>query len=316
MTAAPLADLPRYPAIGGTCLIALGIYAFASPEQVEPLQLDLRAFWAEPWRLLTSNLLHAGQLQSERWTEGLAHVGFNCYWLWKLGTAVEQRFGHLRTLGLLVLFGVAGSLLEYAFTGPSVGLSGVVYGLAALIWVLGRREPSWRIVLDKRTAQFLVFWFVFCVAATLADVMPIANFGHAGGALFGGLVGWAINERGRRRAGAIATTVATLSLFVIAGSVARPWVNFSTRAGIDAMVLSERAVGEDDLDGAIAWAERGVGYWRTPADHYAYLSWLYFVADRVPEAREALAEALRRDPDNADYAQVLAQYDAIIEARD
>jgi membrane associated rhomboid family serine protease len=314
MGPATLADLPRLPAIGGTCLIALGIFAFATPEQVDPLTLDLRAFWAEPWRLLTSALLHAAQLQSDRSFEGLAHVGFNCYWLWKLGTAVELRLGHLRTLALLVLFAVAGSLLEYAFTGPAVGLSGVVYGLVALIWTLGRKDPSWRSILDKRTAQFFVFWFGFCVIATLTDVMPIANFAHAGGALFGGLIGWAMRERGAKRGRAIAATVAALGLSVLAATLARPWINLSTRAGLDAMVLAERAVAEGELDRAIAWAERGVGYHRTPANHWAYLSWLYFTSERHEEARDALAEALRREPDNSDYALLLEHYKSIADA--
>lgn len=313
-TTTTLADLPRLPAIGGTCLIALGIFALASPEQVDPLSLDLRAFWAEPWRLLTSVLLHAGQLQSDRAFEGLLHVGFNCYWLWKLGTAVEQRFGHLRTLALLVLFAIGGSLLEYAFTGPAVGLSGVVYGLVALIWTLGRKEPSWRLILDKRTAQFFVFWFGFCVIATVTDAMPIANFAHAGGALFGGLVGLAITERGARRSGAIASMVAVLGLCVLGATLARPWINISARAGLDAMVLAERAVAEGELEQAIAWAERGVGYRRTPANHWAYLSWLYFVTERHAEARDALAEALRREPDNSEYALLLAHYDSIAAA--
>ena len=311
MEAAPLADIPRYPAIGGTCLIALGIFAAASPELIEPLGLDLRAFRGEPWRLLTSALLHAGQLQSEAWMRGLAHVGFNCYWLWLLGAGVERRLGHLRTIGLIVLFAVAGSLLEYAFTGPAVGLSGVVYGLVAMLWVLGRRSPGWRGMIDKRTAQFFGFWFGFCVLATITGVLPIANFAHAGGAAFGAMIGWAMTAHKPRRAGAIATLVASLGLSLSAATVARPWVNISPRAGVDAMALAERAMADEDLDQAIAWAERGVGYWRTPADHYAYLSWLYFSAERFPEARDALAEAVRRDPENQGYATMLVQFEAL-----
>lgn len=316
MQSASLAELPRHPAVGGTCLIALGIFALASPEQVAPLQLDLRAFWAESWRLLTSTLLHAGQLQSERAIEGLAHAGFNCYWLWRLGTPLEQRFGHLRTLVLLVSFALAGALLEYAFTGPAVGLSGVVYGLVGLLWMLGRKDSSWRALLDRRTAQFFVFWFGFCVVATVAEVMPIANFAHAGGALLGVLIGWAINQRGAGRGAVIASTIAMLSSFVLAAALARPWINISTRAGLDAMVLAEQAVAAGELEQAIAWAERGVGYWRTPADHWAYLSWLYFMAERHAEAREALLEAIRRAPDNHDYAQLLDHYRALAAAID
>ncbi len=313
MQAAPIAELPRFPAIGGTCLIALGVFAIAAPEQVEPLTLDLRGFWAEPWRLLTPALVHAGQLQSERSIEGLVHVGFNCYWLWKLGTGVEERIGHLATLALIALFAVAGNLLEYACLGPAVGLSGVVYGFVALIWTLGRRSAVWRDMIDARTARFFVVWFLLCVAATITGAFPIANFAHAGGALFGALLGWTMSARGGRQLGALATTLAALALFVAGASVGRPWVNFSARAGLDAMALAERAMAEHDVERAIAWAERGVGYRRTPADHYAYLSWLYFNAERFAEARDALAEACRREPDNEGYRETLAQFEALAE---
>lgn len=312
--AAKLSELPRYPAVGGTCLIALAIYAAAPPEFLAPLQLDLRAFWAEPWRLLTSALVHGGQLQGDNWLLGLGHVGFNCYWLWVLGTQVERRLGHLATLGLFALFALAGSALEYAMTGPAVGLSGVVYGLVGMLAVLGRRSPRWRAILDKRTLQFFGFWFVLCIAMTLTGAMSIANFAHAGGAGVGALVGWALVVRGRRRGLAVAAIIAALGLSLAGATVLRPWVNLSTRAGLDAMVLAERAERADDIDAAVSWAERGVGYWRTPADHWAYLGRLYFQQGELDAARAALDEALAREPDNEIYAAAREQLEAMASA--
>ncbi|PRP90230.1 Rhomboid protease GlpG [Enhygromyxa salina] len=311
MEAAPLAQLPRYPAIGGVALIALGIFGLASPEMLDPLRLDLRAFWSEPWRLLTSALVHGGQLDSERWLQGLVHVGFNCYWLWLLGTGVEQRLGHLRTLALLALFGVGGGALEYGFNWSSVGLSGVVYGLVGMLWVLARRSPSWAGMIDSRTVKFFVGWFVFCVVATVLEVMPIANFAHAGGAALGVLVGWGIAARGVKRAAPIGLTIATLGLCLASATVLRPWVNISAYAGLDAMVQAERAEADDDLEAAIAWAERGVGYWRTPADHWAYLGRLYYEARRYADARDALREAVARDPDHELYGPALEQAESL-----
>ena len=312
---AELAQLPQYPAVAGTCLIALGIYALADPTMLDPVSLDLRAFWAEPWRLVTSTLVHGGQLSSERRFDGLIHVGFNCYWMWRLGTPVERRFGHLATLGLFVLFGVAGGMLEYAFAWSSVGLSGVVYGLAAMLWVLGRprpgRGPAWPGAIDDRTVKFFAGWFVFCIVATALEVMNIANFAHAGGALIGGLVGWAIAERGARRGLAIGLSALTLGVFAAGASVLRPVVNLSKWAGIDAMALAERAAADEDLEQAVAWAERGVGFRRTPADHWAYLGRLYFELGRYDEACDALAEGLARDPDNEVYAAALEQARAL-----
>lgn len=316
MRSTSLAELPEYPAVAGTCLIALGIYALAEPAMLDPVQLDLRAFWAEPWRLLTSTLVHGGQLvDPENWLGGLVHVGFNCYWLWRLGTPVEQRYGHLRTLALLIAFAVAGGALEYACAGSSVGLSGVVYGLAAMLAMLARprpgRGPAWIDAIDGRTVKFFVAWFLFCVVATAAEVMNIANFAHAGGAALGAAIGWAISERGTRRAAAIGLSLASVASFLAGATILRPQINFSARAGVDAMILAARAAEAGELEQAVAWAERGVGYRRTPADHWANLGRLYFESGRYAEARDALAEALARDPDNEVYVKVLDQARAL-----
>jgi membrane associated rhomboid family serine protease len=137
------------------------------------------------------------------------------------------------------LFGVAGGALEYGFNGSSVGLSGVVYGLAAMLWVLGRRRPSgdpsqsrkWTNLIDARTTKFFVAWFFFCVVATWLDAMNIANFAHAGGALLGGLVGWAMVERGPKRGLAIALTIAALGACLASATVLRPWLNLAVLLG-------------------------------------------------------------------------------------
>src|SRR5690606_18867865 len=146
------------------------------------------------------------------------------------------------------------------------------------------------------------------VVATITGAMPIANFAHAGGAALGALVGWAMTERGTRRGLAIGATAASIAVFVLGATVARPWINISTRAGLDAMVQAEHAMADEDVEQAIAWAERGVGYWRTPADHWAYLGWLYYAGGHHEQARDALAEASRRDPDNAEYRQLFEQF--------
>jgi hypothetical protein len=180
-----------------------------------------------------------------------------------------------------------------------------------LVWVLDRRDPRWRGAIDKRTAQFFAFWFGFCVLGTITDLLPIANFAHAGGAVFGGLIGWAMTTKARARAAAITSTVASFGVFVGAATLARPALNISSHAGLDAMILAERAMDDDDLEAAITWAERGVGYWRTPAEYWGYLAWLYLSAERYADARDALTEAVERDPGNAKYELLLEQIKAV-----
>ena len=95
----------------------------------------LPSIWAgELWRPFTTTLLHGG----------LLHAAFNCYWLVIFGSALENRFGPFRTLGLIVLLGYVSTLPQFIVsnynTGPKeqiavVGLSGVVYGLFGILLV-------------------------------------------------------------------------------------------------------------------------------------------------------------------------------------
>src|SRR5687768_723465 len=96
----PLAMLPRYPVVGGLALLSLAVTVAAETELVDvsPLYEGPQIREGQVWRLVTSILPHADFL----------HLAFNLYWLWVLGSVVEEVFGHVRTLAL-VLFLAAGS---------------------------------------------------------------------------------------------------------------------------------------------------------------------------------------------------------------
>ena len=74
-------------------------------------QRQAAAFRHEPWRLFLSVLPHIGFL----------HIFFNVYWLWVLGTALEEVFGHAKTAALIVLFGVVSMTAEFALFEGGVG---------------------------------------------------------------------------------------------------------------------------------------------------------------------------------------------------
>ena len=170
----------------------------------------LPSIWAgELWRPFTTTLLHGG----------LLHAAFNCYWLVIFGSALENRFGPFRTLGLIVLLGYVSTLPQFIVsnynTGPKeqiavVGLSGVVYGLFGILLVGRRWQPELNAVCDDRTVRLLVGWFVLCIFLTHFGWLPVANIAHGAGLAFGILYGLAVFDGRRRLRWAAVATVATL----------------------------------------------------------------------------------------------------------
>lgn len=167
---------------------------------------DPAALPRETWRHASSALLHGDWL----------HLGFNAYWTMKFGVLLEALLGGpLLAVVVLVLAWTSGAA-EWAFGGPSVGLSGVGYGLFALLWALDRWHPRCRGVLDRQVTEMFGIWFVICLAADYYDAMPIANVAHGAGALLGGLIGWSLAARspsGRGvRSAAVFATVALVGV--------------------------------------------------------------------------------------------------------
>lgn len=142
--------------------------------------------WHEPWRLVTPVLVHFGPF----------HIFFNMLMLRDLGRIVESTHGS-RYLALFVLVSAVVSNIAQYEIGQSArfaGISGVVYGLLALVWLRGRLDPWVGYGLSRATMQFGVIWL-------LLGFFP--NFGIAKWChLFGLLVGlaWAAiaNKLARR----------------------------------------------------------------------------------------------------------------------
>jgi len=169
-----------------------------------------RMWTGEPWRPLTSTLMHGGFI----------HAAFNLYWLVIFGSALENRFGWYRTLGLIVLLGYVSMMCEYVIGGYNrdepvmiVGLSGIIYGLFGILWVGRRWCREFHAVCDTRTAQILLGWFVLCIFFTRFGIMSVANIAHGAGLAFGALYGLAIFDARRRLRWAVpAVLITTLVL--------------------------------------------------------------------------------------------------------
>jgi GlpG protein len=127
----------------------------------------------EVWRLLTPMLIHFS----------LLHLVFNMLWLFRLGSAIEQRHGSLAMIGLVLLAQVPSGLGQYLASGPSFGgMSGVVYGLFGFVWMQARYNPARGYRLETESVVLMMIWFVLCLTGLVG---PIANVGHAGGLIAG-----------------------------------------------------------------------------------------------------------------------------------
>jgi membrane associated rhomboid family serine protease len=221
----PLTRLPAYPVTGGVGLIAAAVTVLIALGRWDLARFEMSpaVFAGQPWRVLTSALPHL--LDVARFD--IFHLPFNLFWLWLFGTLIEDVWGHLRTLALVVVLAAGSALAEYALFRGGVGLSGVTYGLFGLLWVLAPRDKRFAGAVDANTTRLMVIWFFLCIAATLARVWAIANVAHGVGALLGGLVGFAVAARGARQWAAALAVPATLFAATAGAGPLRPRVNLA-----------------------------------------------------------------------------------------
>ncbi|VAW91120.1 Rhomboid protease GlpG [hydrothermal vent metagenome] len=130
------------------------------------------------WRLLTPIFIHLSYI----------HIIFNMMWLWDLGGTIETLEGRLNIFSQVVVYGIVGNLAQYTFSGPLFGgMSGVVYGLLAYVWVQGKFNPRFGASLPKEIVYMMLIWYFICWTGLLG---PIANMAHTGGLVTGLIFGF------------------------------------------------------------------------------------------------------------------------------
>lgn len=127
----------------------------------------------EVWRLFTPMFIHFGFL----------HIFFNMLWLRDLGSALELRHGSLFFILLVLTIAAVSNTVQYFIGGPLFGgMSGVVYGLLAYIWIRGKLDPTFGLLLHPTTMTMMAIWFVLCWTGLMGSV---ANWCHTAGLLTG-----------------------------------------------------------------------------------------------------------------------------------
>jgi GlpG protein len=289
----------RFPVTSITSLLAiLTSIAWWQGMDISCLFCTFEVSQGQIWRFVTSILPHIN----------LIHLAFDIYWFWVFGTFVEGIFGHWRMLALLFLFAVPSSAAEYALSTGGVGLSGVVYGLFGMLWVLSRRDIRFASSVDARTIAMFVAWFFLCIAATTAHIMEIGNVAHAAGAAVGLLLGAAIVAQGGWRKITTGATAAFV-LFCLTGAlVARPYINRVADIGGELAYLGYRDLERGQYESSIRLFNQALerngrqgGWWYNLGVAYSRLN-------RHQEALGAFEQAVECDPRNQEFRDTRDQY--------
>lgn len=195
-------------------------------------------FDGEVWRALTATFVHYGVL----------HIGMNLFAFYQLGGLVESWYGPGPFLAIYVLTGGGGNLVSVAIrhalgSNPLIASGGgstVVMGLVGLCAVVGWRART--SVGDQLRSQMV--WVLLLTggigAGLSAAGLPIIdNWGHAGGALVGAVVGLA-NRPLLRGVGAIpARCAGWLSAALIAASACFLVVDDRAEAALGQQVAAQ-----------------------------------------------------------------------------
>ena len=294
----PLRDATRYPVASLIALasIAVSIWWWAG-HGIDHLVPRTGWLVREPWTLLTSIFPHVNVL----------HLFFNLSWWWMLGARVEMAFGGVRTLGIVAVLAVVGGAAEFAFGSTGVGLSGVVYGVCALVWSAQRGVTALRGVVGQRTINLFAAWFVLCIVLTVTKVMPIANFAHAAGALAGWMLGRAIAAEGSRARGVgalagggggggwVGAVGGVVVLVGVGATVGRPYVNIRMLLMRDSY-MGYRALEEHRYAEAARYLEAAIKRRPGHADEMANLGSAYMGLGRYADALGMFTRASEADP--------------------
>jgi GlpG protein len=167
---------------------------------------DAHITWAsirrgEIWRLVTPALMHGS----------FAHILLNMYWLYMIGTVVEDRYGSLKVLLLMLVLAVTSNVGQAVVVGPFfLGMSGVGYGIFGFAWMRAKYDPASGIRLDPGTVFIMMLWLVLCILADmppfdalLGRMLPtnVANTAHVVGLVVGMLIGYPWYKHWRPRVG-------------------------------------------------------------------------------------------------------------------
>jgi GlpG protein len=130
---------------------------------------------------------------------GVLHILFNMWWLRDLGTLIERRQSSWLLGAMVLTLSALSNSAQYLIGGiPAFGgMSGVVYGLFAYIWLRGRTDSGSGYALHPTTVYWMIGFYMLCWTGIVG---PVANVVHTAGLVIGAAWGWLAGIGRRRRA--------------------------------------------------------------------------------------------------------------------
>ncbi|MFS2242641.1 rhomboid family intramembrane serine protease [Microbacterium sp. OR16] len=130
-------------------------------------------FSFQPWRLLTTMLVHSG----------ITHFLLNMLALWMIGRSLEPLLGRWRFVALYLIGGLGGSVAMAVFDplAATVGASGGIFALMGALLVIGRHIGA--------NIRGILVILAINLAIGFIQTLNIAWQAHIGGAAVGALVG-------------------------------------------------------------------------------------------------------------------------------
>ncbi len=205
-----LRQIPQLPVTSTVCLVAMAMFVVSLTVSADAFVLDGRAFFAEPWRMLTGALIHGH----------IFHLAFNVACVWYFGSAIELQLGHGKTALLYTVLALGSSLAEIALDSGGSGLSGVSYGLFTFVWVTGDSAPRLSGLLDRTLIIALTTWVFVAFTLEQLGLAQAASVSQACGGTMGALAGAAfVSYRGRRVIALVSIGIVLVAAFMAIG----PW---------------------------------------------------------------------------------------------
>jgi GlpG protein len=138
----------------------------------------VEVFHGQIWRLVTPIFIHYG----------IFHILFNMYWLYYLGSQIENIQGIKVYILLVVTIAIIPNVCQFIVSGPGFGgMSGVNYGLLGYIWIREKFDPNSGLHIENYLIVWMMIWFFLGLTGLIGN---IANTVHGVGLVVGMMWGY------------------------------------------------------------------------------------------------------------------------------